>query len=601
MSAGTVETALGRMREAGSRVWLDTGTCVIRFRELDERIGRVAGLVARRGIGLGERVVIASGDDGEVALLAAALVASGITMVNLDPDAAAERVRPLIEKSAPVLLVMDQEIAARWDYAHDPRLLPIAAAAPKGLLGGFMRPAKTGLHRALDEAPITPPRDVPPETLAYILFTSGTTKEPKGVCISHRALFSHLDTLARVYGCDGKSVLLNTLMLSHADGIVQGPIFAWHLGATLHRPVTFSVGTIERLLDAVYQLRITHMIAVPTMLALMTKLGDARPDAFAGGDFRMLVSCGAALEPALWQATEKKFGVGIVNVYGLTETVAGGVFAGSPIGIDAIGSIGEPIDCALRIVDETGAAIDAADAPGELMMHGDLLMSGYFDDPAQTAEVLRDGWLSTGDMAYRDDEGRYFICGRKKNIVIRGGLNINPEEVTEAIGRHPAVAEAVAFGLPDPVWGERLVALAVAPDLDEPVLMQHLGQLLEPRKLPSQIMFVGTLPRGRSGKVVIEEARALFDRAAAGPVAATAAGGDDDDAARLIAVAAACLKVDPGQLSLDTMPEDVLGWDSLAHMELVVAIEREFGVFFPPRDVIGLDRLGKALELIRRR
>jgi long-chain acyl-CoA synthetase len=275
----------------------------------------------------------------------------------------------------------------------------------------------------------------------------------------------------------------------------------------------------------------------------------------------------------------------------LTETVVGGVFAGATVGIDGHGSIGAPIDCELRIVDDAGAET-GDDVPGELLIRGSLLMSGYFADERQTSEVLRDGWLHSGDIARRDEFGRYWICGRKKNIVIRGGLNIHPEEITEALNRHPAVADAVAFGEPDPEWGEKLLALAVSTSADEAELLRHCSEILEPRKVPSRILVVEALPKGRSGKVVIADARKLFDH----PTFAIPSSGDVG--ARLLGIAARTFKLDPQKLRLTSTPDDVLGWDSLAHLDFVTAVEAEFGIRLTPRQIMGLTTIGKALEFI---
>lgn len=575
--------------------WLVTGSTSLSHGQLQERIGRIGALLHRRGIGLGARVVIASRDDAESAQLFIALVCHGVTAINLDADTGEERAAALIAKADPALLIVDRDIAQRWSLAAQPRpCLEIGKPAAAGLLGKLMGKAVAaeGLHAEIASlAPLAPPQDIPPETLAYILFTSGTTQQPKGVCISHRALFSHLHTLARHYGYSPQSRILNTLMLSHADGMIQGPVMAFFTQAAVYRPMRFEVTTVAELLDAVYQLRITHMIAVPTMLSLMLRLGQEQRDAFRGGDFRLMVSCGAQLESALQSALVDMFSVPLVNVYGLTETVVGGVFAGPDADSGQPGSIGRPLDCELCIVDSEGQPLPPGEA-GELLMRGDLLMSGYFGEPALTEAVLRDGWLRTGDIARRDEAGNFRICGRAKNIIIRGGYNIHPEEIAEVLQRHPQVSEAIAFGLPDPVWGETVAALVVAPvSLDITALQDFCATQLEPRKLPSHLQQVAALPRGRSGKVLLEEAKAMLGKSSPEAVQLSR----DAVAERLLQVAARCFKLPPERLSLTSTPADIVGWDSLAHMELVVAIEEEFGVQLSARDIMALNRIDKAL------
>jgi long-chain acyl-CoA synthetase len=605
--ANPMDTAYRRFLAAGEpvlsgRPWLVTERRSVGFGELHERIRHMAGWLSAQGIAVGDRVVVSSRDDAEVSLLFVSLVCCGATVVNLDPDTSPARAASLLRRAQPRLLLLDAEIAARWSAPGLPGTLVEIVAAPEsgaGLIGRlFGKPAPLlGLHARLMEAvPVSPPASLPAETLAYILFTSGTTEQPKGVCISHRALFAHLDTLSRRFGYDASSRILNTLMLSHTDGMTQGPMIAFHNGIPVFRPFRFEVTRIEALLDAIYRLRITHMVAVPTMLSLMARLGLEQRDAFQGGDFRLLVSCAAQLEKGLWERFQSLFRVPLVNVYGLTETVTGGLFAGPDPDTGVPGSIGRPMDCEVRIVDPDGRDVAPGEA-GELLVRGDLLMSGYFGDPELTASTLRDGWLRTGDLA-RHADGLYWIIGRAKNIIIRGGYNISPEEVAEVLQRHPGVREAVALGVPDPVWGEVVAALvAVDPPVDEDVLRTHCAGHLEAWKVPARFRIVEELPRGRSGKVLLEEARAMLEGAEA-PAAGGRKPAPDDIADRLLAVAAACFKSDPGQLHLHATPREVPGWDSLAHMELVAALEKEFGVRFKARDIMALDRLDKALAMI---
>jgi len=588
------------------KVWLRTDKRAVSYADLQKRIGNIAALAAQHGLSIGDRVVIATHDDCEASLLFSALVLNGLTAVNLEPDTGPARAAALVARAAPRLVILDQDIAKKWQLPPATPLIKIVAAATGGgLLGGLLKTrAKEGLAAELERVgEATPPAHIPPETLAYILFTSGTTQQPKGVCISHHALFSHLATLKQVQGLGPHSVILNTLMLSHADGIIQGPVMAFYTQSIVHRPVAFAISTIEQLLDCVYRLRITNMTAVPTMLALMVRLSRNQDDAFKGGDFQLLTSCGAALDVALWEALEAKFGVTILNLYGLTETVTGGVFASAALGTRQPGSIGKPIDCELRLINADGQETPPG-GEGELLIRGDLLMSGYFGDAALTREAMDpEGWFHTGDIAAVSPDGIYSICGRKKNIVIRGGLNIQPEEVSEVLALHPAVREALAFGLPDPEWGERLVAVVAADGLSEDELLRFCSGKLEPRKVPSRLVIVEELPKGRSGKVIIEAARTLFE-AAALPTCFPAATpkttlADQETAqARLLAIAASSFRTDPARLTLASVPEDVMGWDSLAHMEFVIALEQAFGINLTPRDVISIDSLGKALALV---
>ncbi len=571
------------------KVWLAAEGRSTTYGELSDRIGRLAAVLAAEGVAIGDRVILASRDETELACLFLGLIACGVTAVPLDPDTRRVRAQALVAKARPKLVIADRALLEGWALAGHPVIEIAPRLAKAGLFGP--KPKLEGLAARLEAAvPIAPPTTIDPETIAYILFTSGTTSQPKGVCVSHRALFAHLATLSRLYGYDADSRILNTLPLSHTDGMNQGPVIVFCNGASVYRPVRFEVGAIERVLDAVYQLRISHMVVAPTMLSLFVRLGSAHADAFSGGDFRLMISCAAALEPRLWEQSQTLFGVEIINVYGLTETVTGGLFKrGAKDG--KWGSIGRPVDCETRIVDASGK--DAEE--GELLIRGELVMSGYFDDPAATEAVLRDGWLHTGDIARRDADGDHWILGRLKALVIRGGLNIHPEEVTEVLNRFPGVREAVAFGEPDADWGETLTAVVAADEgVSEADLLAWCREKLETRKVPGRLVVVGELPKGRTGKVLLEEVRALAHRSAEAP----AAGGGDAQA-RVLRTAAMVFKSDPARLTLASSPEDVAGWDSLAHLELIAALEEEFGVSLAPRQIMALDSLGKALTYVQ--
>jgi long-chain acyl-CoA synthetase len=588
--------------EFASRPWLESEGAIVSFGQLRRSIEALGGLLATLQIRPGQRVLVATRNDAQAAQLFVALICHGVTAVNLDPEAGAERARGILRKASPSLILADREVIDRWQLAGDgARIIEIAPPARKKALFSFSAAKASpgeNLTTLLDAAaPQPPPASVDPETIAYIMFTSGTTNDPKGVCISHRALFAHLSTLSRRFGYGPGSRIMNTLMLAHADGMIQGPVMAFHDRIPVHRPVRFEIGTLDRWLDAVYRLRITHLVTVPTVLALMHRLGSDQHDTFQGGDFKLLISCGAHLEAALCENIERTFRVPIVNVYGLTETVVGGVFSGPDEKTRMPGSIGMPEDCELRILGPEGTPV-AAGRDGELGIRGDLLMSGYFEAPEATAQVLSEGWLKTGDMARCDAHGRYWITGRIKNIIIRGGYNIHPEEVTEALQRHPGIREAVTFGVPDPIWGETVACLVVADaSVSEQSVNDHCKTHLEPRKLPSRLAFVDALPRGLSGKVQIERARELLAR---GPAPAAVASPDGATAERLLRVAAACFKVAVGELALTDAPRDVAGWDSLSHLEFISAMEAEFGVKLSTQEILSIDRLDKALRLVDR-
>jgi long-chain acyl-CoA synthetase len=228
---------------------------------------------------------------------------------------------------------------------------------------------------------------------------------------------------------------------------------------------------------------------------------------------RLRIGCsgGAAMPEALLEAVEAKLGIVILEGYGLSETASSAVMNQSATDRRAL-SIGKPIwgvEC--RIVDGEGRVLPAGpEHVGELLIRGHNVMKGYYNDPEATAEALREGWLHTGDLAYRDEDGFLFIVDRIKDLVIRGGYNVYPREVEEVLYSHPAIAEAAVLGRPDERLGEEVVAVvslrpgAVA---DEAELIAHCRARLAAYKCPREVGFLPELPKNATGKLLKRELR----------------------------------------------------------------------------------------------
>ncbi|MCF6290637.1 MAG: AMP-binding protein [Desulfobacterales bacterium] len=579
-------------RETGKRPFA-SGDRTITYDQLCGQVRLLAGLFQDLGLTPGDRLVFSTQDDLLAAILFIALLRTGITAVFLDAETKPRRARRLIELTGPGAMVLDQELIDSWQPTTACPVVPVrnqpAASLVSRLLG---RPAVDDslAGRLAAVKPVSLPERLDPQDDAYVLFTSGTTADPKGVCITHHALDAHLRTLSSVYRMDSTTRILNTLILSHADGMIQGPVLAFFNTARWYRPFRFSVQHIEETLDLIFRERITHYVAVPTILALLCRLGGDQRDSFQNGAFQFLISCGAHLETNLWQRFEEMFAMSIINVYGLTETVAGGLFAGHEPDRRPIGTIGRTVDCAARLVDENGQDVPAG-GRGELLISGDLLMRGYFNAPEATDRVLSQGWLYTGDIAEMDDMGCYRILGRKKAVIISGGFNVHPEEVTEVLNTHPAVVEAATLGIPDPVWGEKVisvVALKAGAAINEKALTLFSRQHLEGKKVPAAIHIVESLPRGRSGKVRLEELRGVINGRRIIPAAPL----DPQSETRLLRLAAACFKTEVELLSLDTAEEQTAEWDSLVHLQLIAEVEKNFEIRFSAAEIIGIRTLG---------
>ncbi len=584
--------AAGKLFYVGERNWA--------YGEAEACCARVAGWAEQNGLAPGSVVLVAISDPGVMSVVILGLLRAGLAAALIDPLSTSAEAAQMAAQAAPEAAVVDRELISRWAIGTliGARLvLPIdAATAPSSLasrlLGGLRKSEKTDALAGFGDCPRPPPAAVDPAATAYIVFTSGTTVRPKGVAVSYGALLSHLATLRRQFDHDEDSRILNVLPLSHADGLVQGPLLAYYCGAALHRPVQFSPASVDALLTAIYAQRITHFIAVPTLLAMILRLASRElNDVFQGGDFKSVTSAAAHLEDELWRRFEQRYRVVVANLYGLTETVTGGVFNGPGAATRRVGTLGKAVDCAVRIVDADGQ--DLADGEvGELLIAGPSLMTGYVGDPQASAEVLRDGWLHTGDLVRRDAEGFLHYAGRRKSLIICGGLNIQPEEVAEVLGRHAAVVEAAVVGEADAELGEVAVALVVVRgECDASELIAHCRLSLSEYKLPRRIVFTERIPRGRSGKAILGEVQALL----AAPRLSESGGRGRTD--RLLALAAEVFRVPVESLSLDSAPTNTPGWDSLAHLMLAASLEKTFALALSPAEIVGIASLADALAL----
>ena len=574
------------------RAWIQAESGTLKYGEVVARLGRLTGLFVELGLAPGARVVLATDDDLALATIFVALLRNGITAVVLNPEARPTELARLVDAADPGALIADAKVVERLLPEHRERLRILR----------IDRDARQDAYPAvLDSArEAEPPLAVDPDSTAYILFTSGTTSRPKGVEISHRGLFAQMNTFVRQYGFDQRTRLMNLLPLHHTDGLTQGVVVAAVAGAVLLRPMRVRINLVGDFVNACHDLKATHLVTVPSLLALILGLGERFHDALRSPWFRFVISTAAYLDPGLWQRFEDAFGVRVVNVYGLTETVCETTYCGPDEATRRLGTIGKPVDAETRIVDDKGRDLPAG-SEGELLIRGPHVMKGYFRLPDETVAVLRDGWLHTGDLATVDEDGFYRIVGRRKDVIISAGINVYPEDVNAVLRTVPGVVDAATIGLADERWGEIVVCGIVVKPGAEPTeeqIASHFLAQASPEKLPREFHFFADFPRGPAGKVVkselrrqIEERRAIAQH--------TSAGGSIRN--RVFQEAARAFKCRVEELSAESNPRTTPGWSSLAHVEFLMALEVEFSFNLQPDEIMRIDSVGDALTLIERR
>jgi len=589
--------------QKGNKPFIVFGNRKVTYGELKSNIGKYSTYFQNNNLKCGDRVILASTDESFVCQFYLSLIANGITAVLLNHETGSERANAIIQHTQATKLFVDSEIQKAWNLESQHNLTVVSNDSPgkKGLfnkLRGKESPLELFPACTDNLTESKTAQEIDPETDAYILYTSGTTSSPKGVRISYRALFSHLQSLSDVYQMNSSEVkLFNNLILSHADGMIQGPLLALYNAATIFRPFPFSIQHIEEMFDVIYREEITHWVMVPTMIGLIYQFKQKDNDTLDNNHFRYVISCGGKLESLLWQQFEEKFRTRIINGYGLTETVAGGLFAGPGDDSHVIGTIGKPVDCEVRIMDDN-LKENPINVPGEIWLKGSLLMSGYLNDPSATSEVFDGEWFKTGDIGYKGDDGLFRITGRKKLIIISGGLNISPEEVTEVLKTHPAVQDGVTFGIEDNLWGEIVAsAILLKPSfsLTKEALIEHCRIHLEEKKVPSKIYFVDELPYGLSGKVSIpaikEKVREMSEN--------TISEIEDNNA--FFSIISNSLQLPLDAVSMDMEAEETPQWDSIAHLILIAQFEKHYTIEFTPMEVMNVNKVADLYDLIEKK
>jgi long-chain acyl-CoA synthetase len=335
------------------------------------------------------------------------------------------------------------------------------------------------------------------DDLAAILYTSGTTGKPKGAMLTHRNELVNAAMGAELLPLGPGDRVGMLLPLFHANAQVVTCVIPMMIGLEVVMWERFSASSFW---ETVAELQPASLSAVPTILAAVL---DA-PGAPSGTTSLRYVICGAApLSVELLEAFQKRFGIRILEGYGLTETTC--ISSLNPFyGNRKAGSIGLPVrGQEMRIVGQDGEHLATGDY-GEIVIRGPNVMAGYLKNPQATAESIRDGWLYTGDIGYVDEDGYFFIVDRSKDMIIRGGENIYPREIEEVIYEHASILECAVIGVPDPVRGEEVLAIVVpkaGAELDPDELSAFAARRIARYKLPRRFEIRAELPKTPTGKI----------------------------------------------------------------------------------------------------
>ncbi|RBY76406.1 long-chain fatty acid--CoA ligase [Geodermatophilus sp. TF02-6] len=353
------------------------------------------------------------------------------------------------------------------------------------------------------QAPFAPRR---PTDTAVIIYTSGTTGRPKGAELTHFGLYMNCDIPGRLFSMRDDDIVLTVLPLFHVFGLSSVLNIAVRFGGTMSLVPRFDPATV---LERIQRDRATVFEGVPTMFVGLLHAPDL--DRYDVSSLRIAVSGGAAIPAEVIDAFEQRFGVVILEGYGLSETASTATFNVSAEE-RKVYSVGKAIwGTEVQVWDRDGRRLPPGrDNVGEFVVRGYNVTKGYYNRPEATAEAFAGGWFHTGDLGYQDEDGFFFIVDRKKDLIIRGGYNVYPREVEEVLYSHSAVAEAAVIGIPDERLGEEVkafLALKRGTELTEDEVISFTRERLAAYKYPRSVEFRDELPKGPTGKLLKTELR----------------------------------------------------------------------------------------------
>lgn len=346
-------------------------------------------------------------------------------------------------------------------------------------------------------------RPAPPETdpndTAVILYTSGTTAEPKGVELTQSNLYRNAFDATHSLDMDANQRFLNVLPPFHVFGLTGAVIVPIALGASVFAIPRFSPVAVIKTVPAK---QISVMMAIPSMYAALLKSKSAGPETFRSVSLAM--SGGEPLSESVRAGFEERFGVTLRQGYGLTETSP--IVAACSVRNHRVGTVGRPIrNTDVRLIDSEEREVPVG-GDGEILVRGPGVMKGYYNKPEETKRVIdSDGWFHTGDIGRLDDDGYLAITGRLKEMLIIGGENVFPREIESVLESFEGVLQAAVIGVPDDLRGEAPVAFVIAQEgaeVSEQALRSHAKRLLAGFKIPKRIVIRDDLPTGPTGKIL---------------------------------------------------------------------------------------------------
>lgn len=462
-------------------------------------VEKAAGGLRKLGIGKGDRVGIFAENCPEYLVIYLAVAKLGAILATINPLFKEAEIGYILKNAEPRVVVMQaplEPLLLRC-YAlssHKPKHTVRLGEGANSTALPYAAFMALGVHTATET--------VAPDEGVVICYTSGSTSQPKPVFKSHRAERFLSQSHAKVWHIGSEDKVLVALPLAWLFGLTTSSMACFAGGGTAVLVPHFNPVVV---MEQMERQRITLFAGVMTMFAKMLQVADESARKYDISSLRFCVQGGEPRNEPLAQRFTEQFGVAIHDIYATSECSPNFTYDPYRDAKPKPGSCGRLVEgVEARLLDADGKEVPVG-TTGELVVRCPGLMIGYFREPELTADVIQDGWFLSRDLVRLDEDGYYYVVGRTKDLIIRGGANIAPAEVETVLAKHPAVAEAAVVGLPDPTYGEQpigFVILRAGQRATSDDLRNYCGERLASFKVPTKIHFVDQFPKGATGKVL---------------------------------------------------------------------------------------------------
>lgn len=471
----------------------------ITYQELNSRSNRLSQGLKGMGIKKGDIVALLLPNVPEFVVSYFAVVKLGAVVLPLNPSYKQFELRCFLPNATTSAIITTEEIMSTISSLRGelPFLKGIIVLGKKNIGDAV------SFESVMRKYSLSPLREkILPSDAAVLLYTSGVTSQPKGAVLTHDNLLSNVKSIIEIEKIKKDDAVLCALPLFHSFAMTVCMLTPLLVGAKI---VLVEKFIPHMCIEAIRKFRANIFLGVPTMFAYLLNQPGIEKKYFSS--LSLCLSGGAALSVEIARQFKEKFNLDILEGYGLTEA-SPVVCYNSSSGLKKMGSVGMPVPgVEVKIIDEKGEETKTNEV-GEILVRGKNVMKEYYNNPAATQEVIKDGWLYTGDLGKKDEDGYFYIVGRKKEIIIVSGFNVYPQEVEDCLLSHPEVQEAAVVGKYDKLKGEAIKAYIVLrenSEADYEEIMEYCKEKLAPHKVPRYLEFKEMLPKSDTGKILKKE------------------------------------------------------------------------------------------------